>query len=65
MEKGRIATDAASYASRNGWGGDPINGNLNGMNTPTHGDDKDVRKLNPYLIDPSGTALHVGYGRMT
>jgi hypothetical protein len=44
------------------WGGDPINDN---WNAPTNGDDEDVRKLNPYLIDPSGTALHVGCRRMT
>ena len=43
-------------------GDDPINGNKNRMNTSTNGDDEDVRKLNPYLIDPPGTALHVGGG---
>jgi hypothetical protein len=35
------------------------------MNAPTNGDDEDVRKLNPYLIDPSGTALHVDCRGMT
>jgi len=36
MEKGRIANDTAfsvSYAPRGSWGGDPVNGNQNGMNT--------------------------------
>lgn len=61
-KKGRIGNDAAfsmSYAPQDGWGDDPINGNKNRMNTSTNGDDEDVRKLNPNLIDPSGTALHV------
>jgi len=54
-----------SYAPQDGWGGDPINGNKNRMNTSTNGDDEDVRKLNSNLIDPSGTALHVGCQCMT
>jgi hypothetical protein len=68
MEKGRIGNDAAfsmSYAPRTGWGGDPINGQLERHDYATNGDDEDVRKLNPYLIDPSGTAHHVDCGRMT
>jgi hypothetical protein len=35
------------------------------MNAATNGDNEDVRKLNPYLIDASGTAFHVDRGRMT
>jgi hypothetical protein len=46
-------------------GGGPINGNQKGMNAATNGDNEDVRKLNPYLIDPSGTALHVDREGMT
>jgi hypothetical protein len=48
--KGRIANDAAfsmSHARRDGWGRRPSG----------------VRKLNPYLIDRSGTPLQ--YGGMT
>ncbi|MDB5576719.1 MAG: hypothetical protein JWR80_1895 [Bradyrhizobium sp.] len=67
-KEGRIRNDAAfpmSYAPQDGWSGDPINGNWIRMNTPTNGDDEDLRKLNPNLIDPPGAALHVGYQRMT
>jgi hypothetical protein len=57
MEKGGIGNDAA-FSMRNvqQLGGDPIRGNWNAMNTRTNGDDEYVRKLNPYLIDPSGHA---------
>jgi hypothetical protein len=67
-EKGRIGNDAAfsmSYARREGWGDDPVNGNWKGKNAASNGDDEEVRKLNPNLIDPAGTPLHVGCGRMT
>jgi hypothetical protein len=68
MEKGRIGNVAAfsmSHAQRDRWGGDPINGKWKGKNAPTNGDDEDARKLNPNLIDPYGTPLHVGCGRIT
>jgi hypothetical protein len=65
MEKGRIARMRPfPCAMPRVSGDDAINGNWNGM-TPTNGDDKDVRTLNRYLIDPSGTAFHVGCERMT
>jgi hypothetical protein len=35
------------------------------MNIPTNCDDEHARKLNRYLIDASGTPLHVGCGCMT
>jgi hypothetical protein len=41
------------------WGGDSIYGNWKGKNAATNGDNEDVRKLNPYLIDRSDTPLHV------
>jgi hypothetical protein len=33
--------------------------------TSANGDDEDVGKVNPNLIDLSGTTLHVGCQRMT
>jgi hypothetical protein len=59
MEKRPLGNDAAfsmSYAP----GCDSVNGNSNAMNTPANGDDEDVRKLNPNLVDPSGMSPHVG-----
>jgi hypothetical protein len=51
--------------SQDVWGGDPINRYSNRMDTSANGDDEDVGKVNPNLIDLSGTTLHVGCQRMT
>jgi hypothetical protein len=60
MEKGRVGNVAAfSMRDAQRLGRRPHQRQWKGKNAPTNGDDENARKLNPNLIDPSGTALHL------